>query len=316
METENLLNYCRHFSNWSSDWPSLPLKNSEQVEWWEKWLDLIPKNSSWQELRKNLPQLFITPEEGARLGSQYKQLVLQGKNPSPKDISGGLKEPKGFEVFLKKHWSGSIPVIRVNQHFEFTNILQCLVHRCEPVQIQESVHSQAVSGLIHWGLINTFGKSHRCNILVLHDSPYSSISFQSIPGMKTEDDWISCSHLWRLEHELTHIACKLLVGEMRLNVYDELLADAMGMRASLGYFDAKLFALTLGIDSDGTANNRGRVFTYTKELNDNEQKMVQKLVLERAHELEDMLNHEISGIDDISLLRILTRNKLDKKLTI
>lgn len=316
MNTNNLPSYCRNFLDWSSDWPKLPLQNSEQIEWWERWLISTSKDSSWEELRKNLPQLYITPKEGARLELQYKQLVLQGIDPTLKDLSGGLKEPDGYEIFLKKHWSGSIPVIRVKKHFEFTKILQCFVHRCEPIPIQESVHSQAVSGLIHWGLINSFDKSHRCNILVLHDSPYSSISFESIPGINTEQEWIQCSHIWRLEHELTHIACKLLVGEMRLNLYDELLADAMGMRKSLGYFDAKLFALTLGLKNDGIADKQGRVHTYTNELTDQEKIKVQKLVLERAYELEELLRHEIYGIDDISLLRILTRNRLDKRLVV
>ena len=119
-----------------------------------------------------------------------------------------------------------------------------------------------------------------------------------------------------MEHELTHIACKLLVGEMRLNLYDELLADAMGMRVSLGYFNADLFALTLGIDSDGNAKKDARAYTYTKQLNHKEEIEAFKLVVERAQELDDLLRNEICGIDDMSLLKILTQNQLNKKLEI
>ena len=316
MTANNLTDYCSKFTGWDSDWPNFPLKDSEFIEWWKEWITSSQQNKYWERLRKDLPQLYVSPMREARLGNQYKQLVLQGVTPTSKDVNGGLKEPGGFSFVLESHWCGSMPVIRVKNKNEFDMLLQCLVHRCEPVEIQESVHSQAVSGLIHWGLISTFGKSARCSMLILHDSPYSSVSYTAIPGISSEEEWIHCSHLWRLEHELTHIACKILVGEMRLNLYDELLADAMGMRASLGYFDAHLFALTIGLNSDGTVKKDGRAYTYTQQLNDQEKIEVFKLVLERAYELEDLLKTEINGIDDISLLKILTRNQINKKLKI
>lgn len=316
MTVNNLIDYCSKFTCWDSNWPNFPLKDSEFIEWWKEWIMSSQTNQDWERLRRDLPQLYVSPNRGARLEDQYKELVLQGVAPTSKQVEGGVKEPMGFSIFLESHWCGSIPVIRVKVKDEFDTLLQCLVHRCEPVEIQESVHSQAVSGLIHWGLIGTFGKSARCNMLILHDSPYSSVSYTAIPGISNEEEWIQCSHLWRLEHELTHIACKCLVGEMRLNLYDELLADAMGMRASLGYFDANLFALTLGLNSDGTAKKDGRAYTYTKKLNDKEENEAFKLVLERAYELDDLLKKQIAGIDDISLLKILTRNQLNKKLKI
>lgn len=316
MISNNLTNYCRPFSDWDSDWPTLPLKNSDQIEWWDHWLQTTPKESRWNDLRDSLPQLLIPPAREAHHGAQYKRLVLQGLDANSEDIDGGLKEPDGFSISVKEHWCGAIPVIRVRQHNEFTHLLQCLVHRCEPVRIQREVHSQAVSGLIHWGIIKAFDKTHRCKILVLHDSPYSSISFQMIPGMKNEAEWINCSNIWRLEHELTHIACKILVGEMRLNLFDELLADAMGMRASLGYFNADLFRLTLGINREGTTRKNGRFHTYTNKLNNQEKIEALNFVSERADELQDLLTDDLEGIDDVSLLKILTRNQLDKSLSI
>ena len=316
MSTSNLIDYCNKFKCWDSDWPNLPLKDDEFNKWWKEWIKASGDNQDWERLRRDLPQLYVIPNVGARLCTQYKQLVLQGANPTSSQIEGGVKKPLGFSIFLESHWCGSIPVIRVKRKDEFDTLLQCFVHRCEPIEIQESVHSQAVSGLIHWGLIGTFGKSARCKILILHDSPYSSVSYTAIPGISSEEEWIHCSHLWRLEHELTHIACKFLVGEMRLNLYDELLADAMGMRASLGYFDAHLFALTLGLNNDGTGRRGGRAYNYTKQLNAKEEIEVFKLVLERAYELDELLKKDIYGIDDISLLRILTQNQLNKKIKV
>ena len=55
---------------------------------------------------------------------------------------------------------------------------------------------------------------------------------------------------------------------------------------------------------------------YTKQLNAKEEIEVFKLVLERAYELDELLKKDIYGIDDISLLRILTQNQLNKKIKV
>ena len=314
MASVDLVDYCRPFVGWNSEWPSFPLKDDPQIEWWRSWLDLTTPDCCWSQLQENLPQLLIPPVKDACKGDLYKRLVLQGSKPYLADFEAGLREPIDFDVNIKSHWSGSMPIIHIRNQGEFTQLLQCLAHRCEPTPIQQSVHSQVIGGLIHWGLIRSIDPSLRCKILVLHHSPYSSIPFHSVPGMDSANEWLRRSDIWRLEHELIHVACKRLVGEMRLNLYDELLADAIAMRVSLGYFDSKLFRITMGLDPDGYALESSRVHTYTKGLcNDNKIK-AQKLVLERAFELDELLSSSINGIDDIQLLKILVSNQLDRKL--
>lgn len=57
---------------------------------------------------------------------------------------------------------------------------------------------------------------------------------QHVPGLPSNQSWLKASTVLRLEHELTHLATKRLLGEMRLNLLDELVADCMGMVAALG----------------------------------------------------------------------------------
>jgi hypothetical protein len=45
-----------------------------------------------------------------------------------------------------------------------------------------------------------------------------------------ERGWIQASSALRLEHEITHLEIKQYLGEMRLNLLDELIADAMGQQ--------------------------------------------------------------------------------------
>ena len=105
----------------------------------------------------------------------------------------------------------------------------------------DGVHAQTISGLIHWGLINQFGRQSRARLIVLHQAPYGSVAARELPaqlGELGEEAWLAASSKLRLEHELTHLATQRLLGEMRLNLLDELIADCMGMVAALGCFNA------------------------------------------------------------------------------
>jgi len=105
-----------------------------------------------------------------------------------------------------------------------------------------------------------------------------------VPGGPSEAEWLEASTNLRLEHELTHLATKSLLGEMRLNLLDELIADCMGMVAALGFFSAELFGRCLGSGSDV-----GRWTAYTSELSQGEARQALELVTKRVQELEEIL---------------------------
>ena len=56
----------------------------------------------------------------------------------------------------------------------------------------------------------------------------ASLAAQTGHGQPETDCWLELSQNRRLEHEQTHIACRRLLGEMRIN-HDGIVADAMGM---------------------------------------------------------------------------------------
>ena len=107
-----------------------------------------------------------------------------------------------------------MPVLSFDNHEDFKLALRCLAFRCEEVNLPATVHSQAISGLPHWGLIRDIDSKCRCQILLLHRAPYSSIPAELVPGQPDAATWIAQSQQWRLAHELTHLACLRLVGEM------------------------------------------------------------------------------------------------------
>jgi len=155
---------------------------------------------------------------------------------------------------------------------------------------------------------------------VLHQAPYGSVGAEQVPGSLSEEAWLAASTTWRLEHELTHLATKRLLGEMRLNLLDELIADCMGMVAALGRFDAGLFGRCLGIDVNhgDTPIANGRWHSYTRELSYAEAREVVGLVMARARELESELQREpwlLQPTRAMERLQWLCQQQLDQPIS-
>lgn len=316
----SLERYCSDFCGSDQAWPDLPLPRAAQDLWWAEWItqrhNQRQHSAPLDALREHLPQLWITPQRGAASSELYRRLVLQGEAASPADQRAGpqLEDPAGITISLAPHPCGSIPVIHFRSQTDFVLAVRCLAHRCEPVSIQATVHAQAVAGLIHWGLIRDIGREQRCQLLMLHEAPYSSLPASCIPGDLSDEDWIERSRRWRLEHELTHIACKRLVGEMRINLFDELIADALGMLAALGQFKAALFLNSLGLNADGGLRDDARAHVYLQTLDPQHHTDACQMVIARAQELEALLHAGSVSHEPMQLLRVLTHNRLDQPL--
>ena len=309
--------YRRPFIKSTKQWPSLPLPIQPGIEWWQKWLYKTPREEYLKSLCSYLPQLCINPHHGASKSEIYKHLVLRGNEINIEEDEHILhfKDQQGFSVRLVEHPCGTYPVIEVEDQSDFVSLVRCLAYRCELKQIQSSVHAQAVSGLIHWGLIRETSLMERCQLIILHRSPYSSLPISVIPGKPTTKAWLEISQHWRLEHELTHLATQQLAGEMRLNLFDELVADALGMLRALNVFSADLFRQGLGLNNDASTTKTGRVHTYLKGLNEDASKLACQYVLQRAHELEQLLEGGIIPYERMALLSYLIKQKLDQPFT-
>lgn len=313
---QDLKDYCQPFSKADGDWPKLPLPPDAIEMRWRRWLLATPQEDQWQALRSELPQLLLTPQPLTQLADRYQRLVLRGESPQPKDleIAPRLKDPSGFSITIANHACGAVPVLTVSHHDDFVLIIRCLAHRCENIPVRNTVHAQAVAGLIHWGMIREFDAKSRCQLLILHRAPYSSLDASSIPNNPNLDQWLEQSQRWRLEHELTHIACRKLAGEMRINLFDELIADAIGMKTALGSFHADLFRQGLGLNRDGTTQKDARAHVYVQMLDPIYHVAACQMVLARAKELEQLLEAKQLPSNSIELLKILTQSTLDQPL--
>jgi len=291
-----LANYCEGFAEAAQPWPEFPLAEAPELAWWSNRSDdaldgVLQGTPVLELLQSGLPQLLLPQQSGVSTSDLYKALVLRGESVDQASIAGvGVPPqwdcPEALRFWIAPHPCGAMPVVQTPSWSDFLQLVRALAHRGEPVKLADGVHAQAVSGLIHWGLIHTFGRLSRARLIVLHEAPYGSVQASDVPGDLTEPEWLQASSNLRLEHELTHLATKRLLGDMRLNLLDELVADCMGMVTALGRFHAELFGRCLGIQSA-----TGRWTTYTNGLPEANARLSLDLVMERAHELEQHLDH-------------------------
>ncbi|MFZ9271597.1 MAG: DUF7005 family protein [Prochlorococcaceae cyanobacterium] len=309
MRSESFQRYLQGFSQANEPWPTLPLPEEPELLWWR---DLLAEGkatpgaqqASGKELlaalSRALPQLQLPQITGISGSELYKQAVLRGEPLSQAVLAAAgplpqWEQPEALRLWIATHPCGAMPVLHTPSWNDFELLVRALAHRGEPVALADGVHAQAVSGLIHWGLINQLGRQSRARLIVLHEAPYGSVDAMHVPGGMSAGAWLIASTTLRLEHELTHLATKRVLGEMRLNLLDELIADAMGMVAALGCFDAALFGRCLGVD---VGNNdrpiaNGRWISYTQELSDTEASSAVHLVMARARELEATFSKQL-----------------------
>lgn len=276
--SDALCNYLQGFARADQTWP-LRQADDPRLAWWRSlpWED--DRVSSWAQLCDAMPQLRLPQQPGISRSDLYSQLVLRGAPASSRELIPSeevLRQPVALQFQLVDHPYMAMPVLTTADRQDFLWIVRALAHRAEPVPIEDGVHAQAINGLIHWGLIRALDKQARASLIVLHKAPYGSVPAASLPISLDQQGWIHASSVLRLEHELTHLTTKKYLGEMRLNLLDELIADAMGQLKALGRFSAEVFERCL----------QQRWQAYVAELEPEEAQLALELVLARARELE------------------------------
>jgi hypothetical protein len=298
----SLADYVEGFAQADQPWPTT-VPNDEALGWWHMLPIQNGMEACWPYLSDALPQLLL-PQKTRISGSDLYRRTVVGGQPRQAQ-SQPLEHPQELRIWIAEHPYGSMPVLATPWRKDFIWIVRALAHRGEPIAIDAGVHAQAISGLIHWGLIRELGPKTRARLIVLHDSPYGSVPAAELPIGLDEEAWIKASSTLRLEHELTHLATKCVLGEMRLNLLDELIADTMGMLAALGHYSADVFQLCL----------QGRWGTYVEQLSEDDAKAALAFCLLRAKELEDVLTAHLSpAADHRCLLPWLCRQRLDRPI--
>lgn len=226
-----------------------------------------------EALAECYPQLYLVP--GENMESAYKEAAVRGQKPE--NASLGLFHGSERDSLIQEQTpAGPVDVLYLYHREDFENALRLLVYRCRPETIPATVGAMTIGKLINWKKINTHmadylagggrdwakewerftadKNNYRDTLIVLSDGPYSGVSAGR--ANRTEEEWLDISRKIRLYHECTHVICQRLFPQQKEPIWDEIVADAVGVRKALGDYDAKLAALFLGVSAEGYKGGR------------------------------------------------------------
>ena len=246
----------------------------------------VRPDSVLRPLAEIYPQLYLTPgEEGAKLWSGIVGKGLSAPSSSLDHFHGSPQD----SVNLEKTPAGSVMAVTLGDRQDFELFLQIMANKCVPTAIPATQGASILDGVINWQKIRDHEKeylaaggteegwseefrrftsdkkNYRDALIVLSTGPYSAVP-ASKTGME-EKEWLAASLTIRKNHECTHFICRRLFPEKIDAIWDELVADAVGLYAAFGRYDLSLASLFLGAYEDGYRPG-GRLENYVKEDED------------------------------------------------
>ncbi|MCK8496009.1 hypothetical protein M0L20_29355 [Spirosoma sp. RP8] len=231
------------------------------------------------------PQLHFPIEDGINKTQAYVDAVLKGK-PAGIDVRHSLvlNQPESLQLTLHESFAGLIPVLVVPDDDDFIKLVQCLLHKNNPVAIPPSMGALLANGINNWErirelkaqwIVNNSLQSWneqfaRCvlpnpslykdKLVILSNKPYSNVSAKQL-GLDSKE-WVAYSMSIRLEHECTHLYTLNRFGSASNNLHDELVADYMGICKAVGHFKEEWMLAFFGLEDYPAYRTGARLENY------------------------------------------------------
>ena len=301
------------------------------VDTWRAYADEARQTDAYTCLRRRLVQLAFPIRDGISTTDAYLAAIRQGEVGT--DNPGlTLQSPDALEIRIHSSMAGSIPLIITSHRRDFVALVQALVRRNEPVCIPDSMGACMVSGYNNWDRVRAHKREwertnpdgrweyefqrlarrkelYQDRFIILSDGPYSGVSGSEM-GIP-EQIWREASLIIRREHECAHYYTRRILGSMRTNLFDELIADFMGIVAVSGRFRSDWFLRFMGIEEDPSCCRSGRFLNYTLGVSKRGTPVLKRLLSDAARNLEEMVGRAISP-HPAAALKQLTRITLEE----
>lgn len=237
-----------------------------------------------ERLAEVYQQLYLQPDEAGE--AEYHRIVRTGAEANQKCLAHFHGDERD-RLYREETPAGSVLVLTLHVRADFELFLQIMANRCVPREIPATQGAAILDGVVNWQRIRrhqeeffqqeiTAGnllpdwpsefkrftadkRNYKDALIVLSIGPYSGIPAERL-GLDPEE-WTERSHVIRLVHECTHFVCRRLYPGKIDAVWDELVADAVGIYAAFGAFDLSMEEVFLGI-AEGRYMG-GRLKNYT-----------------------------------------------------
>ena len=335
------LKYCTD-NQWGEENPS--------VSTWSAYGSEGKRIGLFNLLRSKIVQFKFPIDRNISKTEEYKNATSKGIISNNVKDCIELKSPENLELQIHNTFVGKIPVLIIPEKDDFNTIVRAMLHRNEPHEIPSSMGAVMITGFNNWDRIhryrddylknNPFGnwgheftfnlapnkELYQDRLILLSKISYSNVSHSDL-GLEKQT-WINYSLKIRLEHECTHFFTKVHFGCMHNNIYDELIADYMGISKVLGRFNSKWFLKFLGLEDYPIYRQGGRLENYIPEewMYSEEFEIISKVTYEASlclHNFDKTLGRHKSSSDrkarllsicSIDLLTMASAQGLDKLL--
>jgi len=293
----------------------LPLADEPFASTWREYALQAAQEGCVPTLKKRLIQLNFPIQAGISTTPAYQTAVKTGQLPAEVTSRPGLAftAPEEIRLVINASPAGTIGAIIAEHRPDFVTLVQALTAKNEPQPVPDSLGAFMVSGYTNWDRIRSYRRQweegreaadelawmlefqnlrqhkglYQDRFMLLSNGPYSGIQAHSLDLDPAE--WSRQSLTLRLDHECTHYFTRRLFSSMRQNIWDEILADYMGMCAARGFFSADWFLLFLGLEDYPAYRAGGRFEKYIPEyLSARDRAVLQAMTSAAAGHLEDL----------------------------
>lgn len=310
-ETDELLAYNRSLFDVPAS-VDLPLPDEPFVEAWRRYADEARMRGVLPVIREHLVQLRFPVTEGVSTGEAYQAAIRRGVLPEQADELC-LEDADGLRLFIHPTPAGAVPVLLASRRADFEALVRALTKKNEPVPLPASMGACMVGGYNNWGRVAELRRAweagevqadgagdwgaafgvlrarkelYQDRFILLSGGAYSGVPAEAM-GLEP-DEWSRASVTIRLEHECAHYFTRRVLGSMRNNLLDELMADYAGIVAAAGRYRADWFLRFCGLEEGDGCRAGGRLWNYRGDppLSAAAFAVLQRLVRAAAREVE------------------------------
>lgn len=265
----------------------LPLPDEPQLEAWEEYARDARELGVFAALQRRLVQLQFPIEAGISQTEVYRAATRRGIQPPGGGPGLALNRPEGLDLVLNPTMAGRIPILTVADRGDFVALVRAFTGRNEPEPVPDSMGACIVTGLNDWDRVAGHRRRfeaergaagdeeawaeefrqlvprkelYQDRFIILSRGPYSAV--RADDAGFPDEEWLVLSVVIRREHECTHYFTRRVLGSMRNNLLDELIADFAGLMHAFGRYDGALALRFFGLESFPRYRQGGRMESY------------------------------------------------------
>jgi hypothetical protein len=316
--------------------PAFPLLDEAHVDAWRGYAREAQASDVLTALKRHFIQLRFPIRAGISEEDGYKQATRRGIFEAADPYAAEaltLDRPELLELSIHPTIAGHVPLIIVGHRPDFVKLVQAFSERNEPRVVLDSMGACIVKGLNNWSRIHVLRDQwkraagadgtdegwaaefqrliprkelYQDRFIILSRGPYSAIAAREV-GME-EGEWLDRSLAIRREHELTHYFTYRAFGTIRNNVFDELIADFVGLACAFGQYRSDFALRFLGLEAYPAFRPGGRLEVYRGKppLSDEAWAVARTLAVHGARNLDAFAREQPQHLQSLSALGALT----------